>query len=97
MVVCRTLDDLFDREAITYLKMDIEGQELGALHGALGVITRCRPVLAICVYHTQDHLWSIPLFLRRYLREYAFFLRPHKPDGWDLILYAVPRERVVPA
>jgi FkbM family methyltransferase len=93
IVACRTLDELFERETVTYVKMDIEGEELRALQGARSLISRCRPVLAICVYHKPDHVWSIPLYLQRELRDYAFFLRRYKPDGWDLILYAVPRER----
>jgi FkbM family methyltransferase len=93
IVACRTLDEMFEREPITYVKMDIEGEELHALRGARRLVSRCRPVLAVCLYHEPDHLWSIPQYLQRELTDYAFFLRPHKPDGWDLILYAVPRER----
>jgi FkbM family methyltransferase len=91
---CRTLDDLFEHDSVSYIKMDIEGQELAALRGGMGVIARYRPVIAACVYHTQNHLWSIPLFLHERLEDYSLFLRPHKPDGWDLIAYAVPRERL---
>jgi FkbM family methyltransferase len=94
MIECRTLDDVFEDEPVSYIKMDIEGQELAALRGGMGVIARCRPVIAVCVYHTQNHLWAIPLFLHERLKNYSFFLRPHKPDGWDLIVYAVPRERL---
>ena len=50
-------------------------------------------MLAICVYHKQDHLWRIPLLLREW-HEYAFFLRPHNEEGWDLVCYAVPRARL---
>jgi FkbM family methyltransferase len=93
VVACRTLDETFEREDVTYIKMDIEGQEPAALRGARQLLARCRPVLAVCVYHTPEHLWSIPMFLARELDDYRFFLRSHKPDGWDVILYAVPAER----
>ena len=75
--------------------MDIEGEELAALHGSMSIVSRHRPVLAVCAYHTQDHLWSIPLFFNDRLEDYSLFLRPHKPDGWDLIVYAIPNERLV--
>ena len=37
---------------VTFIKMDIEGAEVDALMGARDVITRDRPVLAVCVYPT---------------------------------------------
>jgi len=51
------------------------------------------PIVAVCVYHRQDHLWRIPLMLRELSDEYEFFLRPHNEEGWDLVCYAVPRAR----
>ena len=92
-IMCHALDDLFDRECVTYVKMDIEGFEPAALQGSLQLVDRCRPILAVCAYHAQGHVWSIPLFLHEQLSDYSLFLRPHKPDGWDLIVYAVPHER----
>jgi FkbM family methyltransferase len=87
------LDELLEHERPTFLKMDIEGAEPEALRGARATIVKNRPVLAICVYHVQDHLWSIPLTLREWCDEYDFFLRPHNEEGWDLVCYGVPRER----
>ncbi len=95
-VPCGTLDDMFANEAVTYVKMDIEGYEPAALRGSLRLASRCRPVLAVCGYHAQDHLWSIPLFLHEQLEDYSLLLRPHRPDGWDLIVYAIPNERLRP-
>jgi len=78
----------------TFIKLDIEGYEIEALRGARGVIDRAAPVLAVCVYHLQDHLWRIPLLLREWRSDYALFLRPHNEEGWDLVCYAVPRARL---
>ena len=39
----------------TFLKMDIEGAELDALAGATALIRDHGPMLALCVYHRQDH------------------------------------------
>lgn len=82
-----------DQLAVTYLKLDIEGDEPKALVGARSVIERDRPVLAICVYHLSHHLWSIPLQMRAMVLDYDFFLRPHNEEGFDLICYGIPRER----
>lgn len=88
-----TLDHYFAATPITYLKMDIEGAEPSAIHGAVKVIQRDRPVLAVCVYHQQDHIWVIPNLLNSICENYRFYLRPHLLEGWDTVLYAVPAER----
>ena len=79
----------------SFIKMDIEGAEIDALRGARGTIQRCRPILAICVYHKPDHLWKIPLLISTYVDDYRFFLRPHDEEGWDLVCYAIPPERLL--
>ncbi len=93
-VNAETLDSLVAGAAPTFIKLDIEGFEVDALEGGRRAIQRHGPVLAVCVYHLQDHLWTIPLLLRRWRDDYAFFLRPHNEEGWDLVCYAVPRARL---
>jgi FkbM family methyltransferase len=88
------LDTLIGDARPTMIKLDIEGAELDALAGARRTIECHAPVLAVCVYHKQDHLWTIPLELRRLRNDYALFLRPHNEEGWDLVCYAVPRTRL---
>jgi len=88
------LDLLLGDARPTFMKFDIEGAEVDALTGARGTIERQAPILAVCVYHQQDHLWRIPLLLREWRTDYALFLRPHNEEGWDLVCYAVPRERL---
>jgi FkbM family methyltransferase len=93
-VRAETLDSLVEGASPTFIKLDIEGFEVDALEGARTTIERRAPVLAVCVYHKQDHLWRIPLLLREWRDDYAFFLRPHNEEGWDLVCYAVPRARL---
>lgn len=93
VVPCDTLDNLLGECSVTTLKMDIEGAELSALEGAKGLL-RQRPVLQICVYHQPQDLWKIPLFIHEHCADYGFYLRPHNEEGWDLICYAVPNERL---
>jgi len=94
VVNCVTLDKTLSGAEPTYIKMDIEGAELDALNGARGIIQRHSPVLAICTYHLQNHLWKIPLLIQSINPNYSFFLRPHLLEGWDLVTYAIPRNRL---
>ena len=41
---------------VDFIKMDIEGAELKALEGAVGILRRYKPQLAIAVEHTDDRL-----------------------------------------
>jgi FkbM family methyltransferase len=78
----------------TFIKIDIEGFEPQCLAGGRQLIAQRHPVLAVCVYHEQAHLWSILLQLHEYHAGYRFSLCPHLAEGWDLVLYAVPAGRV---
>jgi FkbM family methyltransferase len=88
------LDELLERDIVpTYVKMDIEGAEPDALAGARGTVTGHRPTLAICVYHVQDHLWTLPLAVSELVDDYRFVLRRYLSDCWEVVLYAIPAER----
>ena len=93
-VNCVTLDEMLGSMEPTFIKMDIEGAEPDALRGASDLISRCAPVLAICSYHRQDHLWKIPLLIQSFNSGYRFYLRPHLLEGLDLVCYAVPPQRL---
>ena len=94
VVDCVTLDQVLSGTQPTYIKIDIEGAELDALNGARGIIQRYSPVLAVCTYHVQDHLWKIPLLIQSINPNYSFFLHPHLVEGWDLVCYAIPKSRL---
>ena len=94
-VNCVTLDDLLLGQHPTYIKMDIEGAEIDAIEGGIRVIRKESPVLAVCAYHAQDHLWNIPIAIHRINPQYALFLRPHMTECWDTVCYAIPPERML--
>jgi FkbM family methyltransferase len=94
VVQCVALDDVLPAYQATDLKMDIEGAEPEALAGARALISRCRPRLAICVYHRPDHLWSVPAAIESLGLDYAYLLRAHAHGGFDVVMYAVPREQL---
>ena len=88
------LDDLLTPWRPSYIKMDVEGAELDAIAGCERVLSEKQPVVAACAYHAQDHLWKVPLAVRRRNPRYAFFLRPHMEECWDTVCYAVPTHRL---
>jgi FkbM family methyltransferase len=95
-VECVVLDDVLSEFQPTYIKMDIEGSEMDALRGSRQTIERCAPLMAVCVYHLQEHLWEIPLFVQSLSERYCHFLRRYVDEFGDLVFYAVPRDRVLP-
>lgn len=93
-VECVALDELLTDPTPTLVKMDIEGAEPDALRGARRLIQAGRTAFGACVYHAQEHLWSIPLLIHDLNPGLHHYLRPYMPEGWDLICYALPEERV---
>jgi FkbM family methyltransferase len=92
-VDCVALDGALP-EPPTFIKMDIEGSEPAALRGAHAMIKQFAPILSVCVYHSQDHLWSVPLQIEANHPGYKMMLRPHLRESWDLVCYAVPPARL---
>ncbi len=58
-----SIDDLHKKgkiEKVNFIKMDIEGSELAALHGAKKTIKKFTPKLAISIYHRDDDFFYDP-------------------------------------
>ncbi len=89
MIQVVALDDVLPRFAPTFVKLDIEGAEMGALEGAAGLIRSCKPRIAACVYHLPSHLWEIPFLLKKLVPEHRLYLRYHGFNGFDAVAYAV--------
>lgn len=51
-------------ERVDFVKMDIEGAELQAVEGALPILRRHRPRLAITTYHRSFHYAALAALLR---------------------------------
>lgn len=66
-------EDLED--TVTFLKMDIEGAEQGALLGCERIIRTQRPKLAICTYHGYEDIWKIPVMIDGMNPDYRFYMR----------------------
>lgn len=81
------LDDFFDFKP-TFIKMDIEGAELGALKGAEKILKTYKPKLAISIYHKPFDIFEIPFYLKEIVPEYNFVIRQHIRPFYEIVLYA---------
>ena len=92
------LDDAVPRaNGPTYIKFDIEGFEMAALRGTADLLVSTRPTLAVSVYHRPADLWEIPLYLHDLGLGYRLHLRTEGSDGMDVVCYALPVARALPA
>lgn len=85
------LDDIAEKDdAISLVKLDVEGAELAALNGMKETIRRHHPALAVCLYHKPEDIWDIPRFVNENFPEYKLYIRHYAPSTLDTVLYAVP-------
>ena len=83
------LDNLLKDEDVTFIKMDLEGAECKALFGAKETIQKCKPKLAISLYHKPDDVWKIPKLILSFNPEYKFYLRHYSIAASETVLYAL--------
>lgn len=77
---------------IDFIKMDIEGAETKALMGAKNSLVKYRPQLAVSIYHSNNDMLDIPIYLNNLLKDYVFKIGQYSPDNDETILYAIPKE-----
>lgn len=73
----------------TWIKMDIEGAEMAALHGAKETILRNHPKLTICTYHSAEDMIRIPEYIHELVPEYRLYIRQHTMHAGETVLYAL--------
>lgn len=84
-----TIDHIAGGNEIGFIKMDIEGYEEEALLGGAETIKRCKPVLAVCIYHKRTDVWRLPKIILEMNPEYRFHLGHYSLCWGDTVLYAV--------
>jgi FkbM family methyltransferase len=87
-IQCVSLDNTLLGFRPTFINMDVEGVELEALKGAENILKEYKPDLAICVYHSPNHIWDIPLYLNSLNLGYKFYLRNYTGFIYETVLYA---------
>lgn len=80
-----SLDDYL--KECSFIKADIEGMEYDTLLGAEKLIKRCKPKMALSVYHKPDDLIRIFQLLSSWNPKYRFALRHHSSLLMDTTLY----------
>lgn len=74
---------------VDLIALDIEGDEIKALHGAERIILEYRPVLAICVYHRIEHYVEVMETIQHICPGYEFYFRQHSIVPHESVLYAI--------
>lgn len=83
------LDDAVASARDTYVKLDIEGAELGALRGMARLLAD-RATLAISLYHRPSDLWEIPKLVAELYDRPRMRIRQHHHHGFETVLYVWP-------
>ncbi|WP_026491286.1 FkbM family methyltransferase [Butyrivibrio sp. XPD2002] len=84
-----SIDDTPECEGASFIKMDIEGAEWDALHGAEKTICRNKPKLALCIYHSDEDMIRIAEYIHELVPEYRLYVRHHTRRNHETVLYAV--------
>ena len=74
----------------TYIKMDLEGEEIKAIKGAVETITLHRPKMLISAYHRTDDILTIPEEVLKQKTDYKIYLRHFSAlPAWDINYYFI--------
>lgn len=84
--VCK-LDNMLDE--LGHLRLEIEGAELAALHGARQLILKHRPTMTISSYHKATDFLELPLFIEETGLNYQLSLRHQSLEPGVLCIYAL--------
>lgn len=90
MIVATNIDTVLSGKPATFIKLDVEGSELEALKGAKDTITKHKPRIAVCIYHKDEDIIDIPLYILSLNPEYKFFIRHYSTWFSETVLYALP-------
>jgi FkbM family methyltransferase len=82
------IDEALHAAQVDLIKFDVEGHELQALRGCRQTLRRCRPALAVAVYHRWNDLWVLPTYLNSLQLGYRFRIGLHGCNSFDAVLYA---------
>lgn len=82
-----SLDRYLAGRPVTSIKVDIEGMEMAMLRGAQETIRKCRPKMALSIYHKPADLFEIAEYVRSLVPEYRMAVRQHAPSLMDSVLY----------
>ncbi len=83
-----SVDKIAETERISFIKADIEGQEIEALKGAHNTIKNLKPKMQIACYHKTDDLITIPKQVFTARDDYKLYIRHFRSlPAWDTNFY----------
>jgi len=88
------IDSLAECADATFIKMDIEGSEYNALLGARNTIQNNLPILAICIYHSDEDMLRLIELIAGWNLNYNLYVRHHSQRDEETVLYAIPISEV---
>ena len=88
------LDEIMYDRKCTFLKIDVEGYERKTIQGAVNLIRKQKPVIAVAAYHHESDFYELFESLKDLCEDYRFYLRSYM-NIQETILYAVPPCRLV--
>ncbi len=80
-----SLTDISKEFMPTYIKMDIEGNEIKTINGGRELLNAQKPKMHIACYHTAYDIFKIPLIIKNICPEYRVYMRHHSCfPAWDI-------------
>ena len=80
-----SVDNILCGQAVSLIKMDVEGMEAEAIAGMERTLRRWRPRLLVSAYHRSEDLWRLPLAVLALRPDYKVYLRHHPClPAWDV-------------
>lgn len=88
-ISCLTVDTLA-KDGVSFIKADVEGEELNILRGAVNTISKYKPKLMLACYHRTEDLITLPTAVAAIRNDYRLYMRrfPCVP-AWDTNYYFI--------
>ncbi len=85
-----TVDSISKENDITYIKMDVEGEELRVIKGAQETIKKMKSKMLISCYHRTEDLITIPKAIYNIRCDYKIYMRHFSSlPAWDTNYYFI--------
>lgn len=83
-IACTTVDAILNGNDATYIKMDVEGEEISAICGCEKTVKAYKPKMLISCYHRTDDMLLIPETVFAIRDDYKLYMRHYKYiPAWD--------------
>ena len=85
-----TIDAIVGDGGVSFIKMDIEGEELNAIKGAESTIGTFSPKMLISCYHRTEDILTLPKAVFDIKNDYKLYMRHfHSLPAWDTNYYFI--------